>query len=88
VVIYSGRDPAKAVIILEFLIKYRLESVPKSVLKNMKNFIRKLTKISKHSFYIVIPKEIIAKYSWRERQKLVIVDKGRGRLEIRDWRKR
>ncbi|MFH1427194.1 MAG: hypothetical protein ABIG60_01540 [Patescibacteria group bacterium] len=54
----------------------------------MKKNIHKLTRISKHSFYIVIPKEIIAKYGWRERQKLVITDKGRGKLEIRDWRKK
>ncbi len=54
----------------------------------MKNFIRKLTKISKHSFYIVIPKEIVKKYGWKERQKMSITDKGRGKLEIRDWRKR
>jgi len=54
----------------------------------MKNFIHKLTKISKHSFYIVVPKEIVKKYGWKERQKMSITDKGRGKLEIRDWRKR
>lgn len=51
-------------------------------------YIRKLTAVSKHSYSLIIPKEIIRKYGWKERQKLEIVDKGRGKLEIRDWRKR
>ncbi len=54
----------------------------------MEKHAHKLTRISKHSFYIVIPKKIIEKYGWREKQKLVITDKGRGRLEIRDWRRK
>jgi bifunctional DNA-binding transcriptional regulator/antitoxin component of YhaV-PrlF toxin-antitoxin module len=37
---------------------------------------------------VTIPKEIVAKYGWKEKQKLVISDKGNGRLEIRDWRKK
>jgi bifunctional DNA-binding transcriptional regulator/antitoxin component of YhaV-PrlF toxin-antitoxin module len=49
---------------------------------------RKLTKTSKHSYYVVIPKEMIEKYGWREKQKLSIVDKGRGKIEISDWKKR
>lgn len=54
--------------------------------KKMSKFIRKLTRASSHSYTIVIPKKIIEKYGWRERQKLVVIDKGRGKLEIRDWR--
>jgi bifunctional DNA-binding transcriptional regulator/antitoxin component of YhaV-PrlF toxin-antitoxin module len=50
--------------------------------------IRKLNKISTHSYSLIIPKEIIEKYGWREKQKLVVTDKGRGRLEIRDWRRK
>ena len=50
--------------------------------------IHKLTKISQHSYSLIIPKEIVKKYGWRERQKMTIEDKGRGRLEIKDWRKR
>lgn len=49
---------------------------------------RKLTRTSKHSFYVVIPKELVTKYGWREKQKLVLEDKGRGKIEIRDWRKK
>jgi bifunctional DNA-binding transcriptional regulator/antitoxin component of YhaV-PrlF toxin-antitoxin module len=52
----------------------------------MKKTTRKLTRVSKYSFVLSIPKEIVEKYGWRERQKLVIEDKGRGKLEIRDWR--
>jgi bifunctional DNA-binding transcriptional regulator/antitoxin component of YhaV-PrlF toxin-antitoxin module len=51
----------------------------------MKKFIHKLTK-SAHSYYIVIPKEIVKKYGWQERQKFTVKDKGRGEIEIKDWR--
>lgn len=49
---------------------------------------RKLTRTSKHSYCVVIPKEIITKYGWKEKQKLVLEDKGQGKIEIRDWRKK
>jgi bifunctional DNA-binding transcriptional regulator/antitoxin component of YhaV-PrlF toxin-antitoxin module len=49
-------------------------------------YIRKIGKASKWSYNVVIPKEIIEKYGWKKKQKIVIVDKGRGKLEIRDWR--
>ncbi|MCR4325445.1 MAG: hypothetical protein NUV59_01400 [Patescibacteria group bacterium] len=49
---------------------------------------RKLIKISKASYAIVIPKPFIKKYGWREKQKLTIKDAGRGKLEIRDWKRR
>lgn len=48
----------------------------------------KLTKASKYSYSLVIPKEIIKKYGWREKQKMTIKDTGRGKLEIRDWKRR
>ena len=54
----------------------------------MKKYIRKINKISRHSYSVVIPKSLIKKYGWREKQKLVLTDKGRGRIEIRDWRRR
>lgn len=54
----------------------------------MENDVRKLRKRNNYSYSITIPKEYIDKYGWREGQKLVIEDKGRGRLQIRDWRRR
>jgi bifunctional DNA-binding transcriptional regulator/antitoxin component of YhaV-PrlF toxin-antitoxin module len=54
----------------------------------MKKNVHKLKKSSAYSYSITIPKEIIEKYGWREKQKISIVDKGRGKIEIRDWRKR
>ncbi|GBE17129.1 hypothetical protein BMS3Abin15_00965 [bacterium BMS3Abin15] len=54
----------------------------------MKKYINKLSKTSKYSYYLVIPKEIIDKYGWKEKQKLVVKDKGRGKLEIHDWRRK
>lgn len=54
----------------------------------MEKHVRKLRKHNNYSYSIVIPKEMIDQYGWREKQKLVIEDKGNGRLQIRDWRKR
>jgi len=48
----------------------------------------KLTKNSKYSYSITIPKEMVDKYGWRAKQKLTVKDKGGGLLEIRDWRRR
>jgi len=57
-------------------------------IKNMEQNIHKLKKANKYSYSITIPKEFIEKYGWREKQKLVVTDKGRGILEVRDWRKK
>lgn len=56
--------------------------------RNMTKHIIKLTKRSRYSYSVTIPKEIIEKYGWRSKQKLTIADKGRGRLEIKDWKKK
>ncbi len=53
-----------------------------------KKYIHKLRKLSKYTYSLIIPKEIIKKYSWREKQKIEIKDKGRGKVEIKDWRRR
>ena len=55
---------------------------------SMAKHIIKLTKSSRYSYSVVVPKEIIEKYDWKSRQKLTIEDKGRGSLEIKDWRNR
>lgn len=48
----------------------------------------KLTRSSRYSYSIVVPKEFIEKYGWQAKQKLTVEDKGRGKLEIKDWRRR
>ncbi len=53
-----------------------------------KKFIHKIKKDSKYSYTVTIPKSIMEKYGWREKQKVTIVDKGRGKVEISDWRKK
>jgi bifunctional DNA-binding transcriptional regulator/antitoxin component of YhaV-PrlF toxin-antitoxin module len=55
-------------------------------MKNEKS-VHKLKKSSAYSYSITLPKEIVEKYGWREKQKLSIRDKGYGIIEIRDWRK-
>ncbi len=54
----------------------------------MVKHIRKLTKASTYTYSIGLPKSIVQKYGWKEKQKLTIEDKGRGKLQIKDWRKR
>lgn len=54
----------------------------------MKKFIRKLTKIGTHSYAVTLPKELVKKFSWKERQKLILTFGGRKQeLKIKDWSK-
>ena len=53
---------------------------------NKKQPTYKLKKASAYSYSITIPKEMVDKYGWREKQKLTVKDKGRGKIEISDWR--
>ncbi len=50
--------------------------------------VHKLKKSSAYSYSVTIPKKIIEKYGWKEKQKLTIKDKGNGKIEIADWRKK
>lgn len=54
----------------------------------MQKELRKLTRTSKHSYSIIIPKEIIKKYKWREKQVLIVEEKGKGVILIKDRKKR
>jgi bifunctional DNA-binding transcriptional regulator/antitoxin component of YhaV-PrlF toxin-antitoxin module len=54
----------------------------------MNKKIIKLSKRTSYSYSVTIPKEIIEKYGWTSKQKLTVEDKGRGSLEIKDWRKK
>lgn len=49
--------------------------------------IRKLTQTGRGSMYVILPKEFIRDLGWRERQKLV-VERVRGGIMIRDWRRK
>lgn len=54
----------------------------------MKKFVHKIKKSGNYSYNVTIPKSIMKKYGWREKQKMTIVDKGRGKVEISDWKRR
>lgn len=58
------------------------------IIMTEKKSVHKLKKSSAYSFSVTIPKVIVEKYKWREKQKLVVKDKGNGRVEISDWRKK
>ncbi len=49
--------------------------------------IRKLTKVASGSSYsITLPKDVIKKFRWRERQKLQLeIDEKRKQILIKDW---
>jgi len=46
---------------------------------------RKLTRSSSHSYYVLIPPQILRDLKWSKGQKLT-VEKGRKTLIIRDWK--
>ncbi|HPN81551.1 MAG TPA: AbrB/MazE/SpoVT family DNA-binding domain-containing protein [bacterium] len=55
----------------------------------MIKYLRKLQKASTHSYVITIPKELIKKFHWQERQKLEIIYDGKSaKLTIKDWDKK
>ena len=54
----------------------------------MKKFIRKIGRVSTHSYSLTIPKEIVEELKWRTKQKLeIIFDEKRKRFVVRDWKK-
>jgi bifunctional DNA-binding transcriptional regulator/antitoxin component of YhaV-PrlF toxin-antitoxin module len=44
--------------------------------------------MSTHSFALVIPKEIIKKFGWKERQKISIEEMPSKTLRLKDWKKK
>jgi len=52
----------------------------------MEKNIRKITKIGKRSYGIIIPIDIVRKLGWRERQKVVVKLSGK-KISIEDWKK-
>ena len=52
-----------------------------------KKFIRKITKKSRYSYMTVIPKEIIDRLGWRERQRIVLSVYDKNKVLITDWKK-
>jgi len=50
--------------------------------------VSKLKKSSAYSYSVTIPKEMVEKYGWKEKQKLSVKDKGHGKIEVSDWRKK
>jgi bifunctional DNA-binding transcriptional regulator/antitoxin component of YhaV-PrlF toxin-antitoxin module len=46
---------------------------------------RKLTRLGKHSYYVLIPPEIVRDLNWRERQKVAIERQG-DQIILKDWK--
>jgi len=53
----------------------------------MKKFTRKIARSSSHSYAMNIPKEIMKKLKWKERQKVEIVfDEKKKSFIVKDWK--
>lgn len=48
-------------------------------------YVRKLTKKGKYSYSIILPREIVDKFNWQDRQKLVVEPYGEKKILISDW---
>jgi len=48
----------------------------------------KLRRVSSHSYSVTIPKEIIKKFNWKERQKISIEELPGKVLKIKDWKRK
>ena len=49
-------------------------------------FIRKIRRVSTHSYAVTLPKTLMKKFKWKERQKLVLSFGGRKpEILIKDW---
>ena len=51
-----------------------------------KKYIRKLTKKGKYSYFVILPKEIINIFGWKDRQKITIKIFGKNKIIIKDWK--
>jgi len=47
-------------------------------------YVRKLTRLGSHSYYVVLPPPVIRALGWHERQKLVVRQTRTG-VRIDDW---
>ena len=52
----------------------------------MKKYIRKITRVAKRSLALVIPATVADALKLREKQKMVITNKGKT-ITIKDWKK-
>jgi hypothetical protein len=51
-------------------------------------FVRKLQRVSTDSYVINVPKALIKKFGWREKQKVQITaDEAKPTIQLKDWKK-
>jgi len=53
-----------------------------------KVYLRKITKKSRYSYALILPKEIMAEFKWKNKQKVIISSPAKNRLLIKDWKKK
>jgi antitoxin component of MazEF toxin-antitoxin module len=59
--------------------------MPKKLNHSAHNPVRKLSKVGGSSYAVTLPKALVKKLKWRERQKLVVKQRGQT-LIISDWK--
>jgi len=52
----------------------------------MEKYIRKITKKTKYTYTIVLPKELIDGFHWKDGQKIEICAFGKNKIFITDWK--
>ena len=62
--------------ILGYVTGYVTENGGKAMASSVQPY-RKLTKLGKSSYYVVLPPELVRRLGWRERQKLTVKQKGK-----------
>lgn len=59
--------------------------MPKKFNHSARNPVRKLSKVGGLSYAVTLPKALVQKLGWRERQKLTVKQRGQT-LVISDWK--
>lgn len=54
----------------------------------MAKYVMKLRRVSTHSFSITLPKELVKKFGWKERQKISIEEGPAKTLRLKDWKRK
>ena len=52
----------------------------------MKKYVRKISKKTKYTYSVVLPKELIDKLRWQDGQKIEMRKFGTNRILIADWK--
>ena len=67
------------------VIDYVLVYLPMGITKSGSSNIRKITKVGKVSLAVTLPKDLVQKLGWKEKQK-VVIKRIHGGVQVKDWK--